>query len=204
MKRYLVLPLTVIALASTWAFVFYTSPAQEMSQTPLNTPPPTEDTSVDSEPPVLGKLIMVGHWANTPVASTTSLVRDIQAGGVVIMSAPENPNEIKDWVKEWNEVSDTPLLIAIDQEGGSVTRLRGDGFIQTAQNEITSESKSYEVGLTRGQELSALGINLNFAPVLDTAINPDSFMFERTFPSANSPAKLAAAMSRGLNDSGVS
>lgn len=151
----------------------------------------------------LGQLFMIGHWADTPVASTTALIQKYQLGGVVIMSAPDNPTDITNWVRQWNAVSPEPLLIAIDQEGGQVSRLKSANFTQTSQPTITSAAQAYEVGQTRGAELAALGINMNFAPVLDTASNPQSFMYARTFPSDTQPAVLAAEMVRGLAHHGV-
>lgn len=164
----------------------------------------TEEPAVITEKIVeVGNLLMVGHWANTPIASTTALIADIHAGGVIIMSTPENPEEISGWVAQWNAVSDTPLLIAIDQEGGPVTRLKGPDFIQTGQREITSAEEAYRVGHERGEELAALGINVNFSPVLDSATNPDSFMYSRIFPSSTDASTLAGAMTKGMKEAGV-
>jgi beta-N-acetylhexosaminidase len=146
----------------------------------------------------ISELFMIGHWTNSPVASTTELIQTYGFGGVIIMDAPANPLEIKSWVDEWNRASQIPLLIAIDQEGGPVSRLKGDEFIQTSQREIFDVNQAYEVGRARGQELAALGINMNFAPVLDTATEPDSFMFSRTFGNTAITADLAASMIAGM------
>jgi beta-N-acetylhexosaminidase len=151
----------------------------------------------------LGQLFMIGHWANTPAASTTQLIAQYQLGGVIIMSTPKDPQEIKDWVKEWNAVSKTSLFIAIDQEGGPVSRLKTADFIQTGQSSITTTDQAYAVGLERGQQLSELGINMNFAPVLDTADSPDSFMHQRVFPSETDAPTLAQAMISGMAQSAV-
>ena len=137
---------------------------------------------------------MIGHWADTPVASTTELIRTYNLGGVIIMSAPDNPQDILSWTTQWNAVSNTPLLIAIDQEGGPVTRLKNADFIQTGQRDIHTIEEAETVGVTRGIELAELGINMNFAPVLDTARNPTSFMYSRTFPEDTDAALLSNAL----------
>lgn len=168
--------------------------AEEASQ-----PVVPEESNVSS----VGSLFMIGHWADTPTASTTALIKKHQVAGVIIMSAPENTEEILAWVAEWNEVSKKPLLIAIDQEGGPVSRLKSTNFTQVGQRDILTPEKAYRVGLTRGKELAALGINMNFAPVLDIAINPDSFMFERVFPKGTDAAVLGSAMTQGMRDAGV-
>jgi len=181
-------------------------PSLNTTQKPI--PAVTSVELVESIPAVplenqLGQLFMIGHWADTPVASTTELIAKYQLGGVIIMSTPENSADILTWVNEWNAVSDRPLLIAIDQEGGPVTRLKGAEFIQTGQRDITSQEQAYEVGFTRGTELLKLGINMNFAPVLDTALNPSSFMYSRTFPADTDTAALAGALASGMSEAGV-
>lgn len=163
---------------------------------------PTSETDLPADYPA-GAVIMVGHWANTPVASTTALIREYGVGGVIIMSAPEDPNEILNWTREWQAASKYPLIIAIDQEGGLVNRLKGSDFIQTSQPEIATEEEAYEIGKTRGKELATLGINMNFAPVLDTATSSTAFMYERVFPSDTDAARLAAAMTRGMGEESI-
>jgi beta-N-acetylhexosaminidase len=151
----------------------------------------------------VGEFFMIGHWTHIPTASTTALIEEYGFGGVIIMDTPENPTVISDWVAEWNAVSEVPLLIAIDQEGGPVTRLRQPGFTQTGQQEITTISQAYDVGVARGTELAKLGITMNFAPVLDTAYDPTSFMYSRTFRDSTNSAALAQAMIAGMQSAGV-
>jgi beta-N-acetylhexosaminidase len=179
----------------------YESPTEE--GTSVNAPSPESPGTTVSPETQLGQLFMIGHWADTPVASTTALIKKYQLGGVIIMSAPENPQAIVDWVTQWNAVSETPLFIAIDQEGGPVTRLKGDQFVQTGQRYITTAEQAFEIGRTRGKELENLGINMNFAPVLDTAANPKSFMHSRTFPENTDAATLAASMITGMSEQNV-
>lgn len=193
------LVLVTVACLIAATFYFYLSGMRKAVQVPETVPP----TEVAKSPEILGQLFMVGHWANTPVASTTELIKKYGIGGVIIMSAPEDANEIKAWTKEWRAASAFPLFIAIDQEGGPVSRLKDDNFTQTGQREIYDIETAYAVGKKRGEELAALGINMNFAPVLDTAKNPDSFMYERVFKNQNESALLADAMVRGMSESGV-
>jgi beta-N-acetylhexosaminidase len=164
---------------------------------------PKQTTSTIKTQLPVGRVFMIGHWANQPVASTTERIQQYQVGGVIIMSTPENPLEITDWVREWQSVSNEPLLIAIDQEGGPVSRLRGPSFTETSQREITSTTSAYLLGKKRGEELQALGITLNFAPVVEGAENPDSFMYDRVFSDKEKIADYAATLSTGLAESGI-
>lgn len=181
----------------------YQSPALPNNTTIKNDTPSRESEKTTPLATQVGQVFMIGHWADTPVASTTALIKKYQLGGVIIMSTPENPDEILSWTNQWNEVSETPLLIAIDQEGGPVTRIKNASYVQTGQRDISTEAEAYSTGLTRGTELYHLGINMNFAPVLDSAQNPTSFMYSRTFPEGTKPAKLASDMIRGMSEAQV-
>jgi beta-N-acetylhexosaminidase len=165
-----------------------------------STPSPTETPPLET---MIGQLFIIGHWAHTPLASTTALLQEHHLGGVVIMSVPENPATIKEWVTTWQEAAEIPLIIAIDQEGGPVSRLRGENFNTVSQRAITDTTIAYQTGVERGNELAALGITMNFAPVLEHATKPDSFLYERVFPSTTDSAALASALLSGMSTAGV-
>jgi beta-N-acetylhexosaminidase len=146
---------------------------------------------------------MIGHWAKTPLASTTELIKKHQLGGVIIMSTPKDPHEIALWTKTWQESVDYPLMIAVDQEGGEVSRLNSPDFDTTGQRNISTVNEAYNLGLIRGKELKDLGINMNFAPVLDSATYPTSFMYNRVFENRALSPDLAAAMIQGMAEQAV-
>jgi len=151
----------------------------------------------------VGQLFAIGHWANMDADTTAARVRDLQLGSVIIMSAPENESAVADWTTNWQAGADTPLIISIDQEGGIVSRLRGSNHTQVAQSEITEETTAYEVANERAVALQTLGINANYAPVIDRSVSPDSFMYPRVFRDPAMIAPLADAMIRGYQDRGV-
>jgi beta-N-acetylhexosaminidase len=77
-----------------------------------------------------------------------------------------------------------PLLVAVDQEGGSVARLREGvpqlpGARQVAQTQSPDEAErsAYQAGIALGR----LGINTNLAPVLDVVDDPTSFLYARSY-----------------------
>lgn len=97
-----------------------------------------------------------------------------------------------------------PALIAIDQEGGCVTRLRSEATVFPSAMVIArtgDPANAYKVGRMMGGELRALGINLDCAPVLDTLSGPA----ERRYygQTVQSIADYGCAMARGLRDAGV-
>ena len=101
-----------------------------------------------------------------------------------------------------------PLLIAADQEGGQLTAL-GEGATQFAGNMALGATRDPDlarrVGYAIGRELSAVGININYAPVLDLNTEPrNPALGTRAFSDDPSvAARLGAAMVEGLQAAGV-
>jgi beta-N-acetylhexosaminidase len=104
-----------------------------------------------------------------------------------------------------------PLLIAVDQEGGVVQRVRApatqwppmlalDGH-PTGDDEVLAE----ELGRALGRELAALGFDIDFAPVLDVHTNPaNPIIGDRAFGrTAADVTRRALATARGLAAGGV-
>ena len=105
------------------------------------------------------------------------------------------------------ESGQPPLLIAADQEGGQLiavdqtTPFPGN----MALGATGSERLTYKVGRAIGKELSAVGINIDFAPVCDVNSNPlNPVIGTRSFgEDPKLVARLSAALIRGLQSSGV-
>lgn len=139
----------------------------------------------------IGQLLMVGFRGYQP-ADTSHIVRDLKMhnlGGVILFDydVPTGRNirniESADQVLSLNDslqsLASTPLLIAIDQEGGRVARLKPSrGFPETVSAEYlgtlddTDTTRAYAEEQT--ELLSDLGFNVNFAPVVDLNTNPDN------------------------------
>lgn len=102
----------------------------------------------------------------------------------------------------------TPLLIATDQEGGQLLAL-GDGFTPFAGPMAIGATGDAElaerVGRAIGRELRAVGVNVDYAPVLDVASQPGNpALGIRSFGSDPvEVARLASAWLRGLQSAGV-
>jgi beta-N-acetylhexosaminidase len=99
------------------------------------------------------------------------------------------------------------LLMSIDQEGGIVTRLQSGTNMpgNMALGATRSEQLAYKVGHAIGEELYALGINMNLAPVLDVNNNPDNPVIGVRSFSENPElvAELGVSYIKGLQDSGI-
>jgi beta-N-acetylhexosaminidase len=104
--------------------------------------------------------------------------------------------------------ADAPLLVSIDQEGGLVMRLRGLGTDWPPMLNVGSAgdaARTLQVGRALGEELGALGIGWDFAPVLDVHTNPaNPVIGNRAFGTTpEAVATHALAFWRGLRAAGV-
>ncbi len=100
-----------------------------------------------------------------------------------------------------------PLLIMVDQEGGTVTRVKVGTPIPSPLALAQAEDPLWIEGYakTKGELLASAGFNMNLAPVLDiTDASRDSFIANRAF--SGDPTKVtevAMAYSRGMNAAGI-
>lgn len=139
---------------------------------------------------LVGNMFIVGFYG-TKVNQNSQIINDIERyhlGGVILFDKHpskkgkskniQNPKQLRQLTQTLQSSSPYPLLIAIDQEGGKVARLKKkNGFQQNypsakevSKNHTTTDTQ--KIYTTMGKELSKLGINLNFAPVVDMEINP--------------------------------
>ena len=161
--------------------------------TPGEARPESEETRVGSEELDLwiGQMLMVGFRGTELNEGDPflGLVGDFHLGGVVLFDYDvPSQSPVRNIVSsaqvirltaQLQSAARTPLLIAIDQEGGKVARLKEKhGFPATlSAGEL---GRRDEESLTRSSAratadlLVHLGINLNFAPVLDLAVNSDN------------------------------
>lgn len=98
-------------------------------------------------------------------------------------------------------------IVAVDQEGGRVQRLRSPFIEVPSMRRLASGGESLVLATARcvGAQLAALGFNVDFAPVLDVDTNPDNPVIgDRSFSrDARQVARLGAHWIRGLQESGV-
>jgi beta-N-acetylhexosaminidase len=166
-----------------------------------------EQVVIDELKDKAGQLFIIGFEGKTLTSKFEEFFKKYKPGGVLLLSENiENSEQLKVLINDLQSLSKKetgfPLLIAVDQEGGLISRL---GFLEekTAQSEISDQNHAYTVGLKRGGELKELGVNLNLAPVLDSAQN-DDFLFERSFQkSTDLSGQLAKFLIQGQKDTGV-
>ncbi len=164
----------------------------------------------------IGELVMVGFRGTTLDGSEPILeqVRAGQVGGVVLFDVDlatgssrniDSPEQLKSLVAELQAAAPSPLLVAVDQEGGRVSRLKERyGFPATLSQQELGERNAVE--LTRSQArqtaeiLANAGINLNLAPVVDLNVNPASPVIGALGRSFSANPALVADHARAVID----
>ncbi|OLS37095.1 beta-N-acetylhexosaminidase [Alkalihalophilus pseudofirmus] len=137
------------------------------------------------------------------------LVKDYHLGGVILFR--ENvvtTEQTTKLVADYQAASEKfGLLMTIDQEGGIVTRLQSGTDMpgNMALGATRSPELAKNVGRVIGSELHSLGINMNFAPVMDVNNNPDNPVIGvRSFgEDPKLVADMGVAYTHGLQSSGV-
>jgi beta-N-acetylhexosaminidase len=128
----------------------------------------------------IGQLIVFGFDALSLNDHAINLITKYKVGNVILFARNiKSPKQLFTLNKNLQELAmkttGIPLIISIDQEGGMVTRIKNGGtFFPGAMTLSASDNieNSYLAGKHMGRELSALGINMNLAPVLDVNNNP--------------------------------
>ncbi len=131
----------------------------------------------------VGQLLMVHFNGEAVNEDARFLVQNIKVGGIIYynwsngLHSPEQVKILSIGLQQLTAFNRNPipLLIAVDQEGGAVTRLKngfthfpGNGDLGKTSNPLIAK----DVALAIGQELQAVGINMNLAPVVD--VNPNN------------------------------
>jgi len=160
---------------------------------------------------MIGRMLLVGF--EDEVLNKNSeiirLIKEYELGGVILFdrfysdrSKTKNissPMQLQLLTSSLKSFSKKPLLISVDQEGGKVARLKPDyGFEKIPSAKEVSKLdtlKAKKIYRTQAQMLSDAGINSNFAPVVDLAVNPKNRVIvglERSYGSdSNKVVKYA-------------
>ena len=159
-------------------------------------------------------MLMSGFEGTTVTQETEDLIRNHHVGGLILFSRNyENPKQLYQLIRDLQDVAAStstglPLFISVDQEGGRVARLT-EPFTQypplCCLGHAQSESLAYRFGQSLASELMDVGINMDYAPVLDVHTNPENpIIGDRAIASdPETVAKLANAFIKGFKDKGM-
>ena len=192
--------------------------SQSLFPSPSATSPPTQEPSPTATPEgmalrqMIGQMLLVGFRGLTveEAEPTRALIASGELGGVLLFSVDqptggvrnvESPQQLQSLVSGLAAAAPpaTPLLVAIDQEGGEVARLNPThGFPPTPSAAEMGQGESTTTEQTARRMAGTLadaGVTLNLAPVVDLAVNPDNPIIaalERSF-SADPDVVIAHA-----------
>ena len=127
----------------------------------------------------LGQLMLAGFTGQSIPVELRSLAREFDLGGIVLFARNvAEPAQVADLAREAQELSSTaPVWVGIDQEGGRVQRVKAP---LTVWPPAATLGRADDPALTRrfgralARELRAMGITIDFAPVLDVLTRRDN------------------------------
>ncbi len=158
----------------------------------------------------VGQLAIAGFAGHTIPAELRSLAREFDLGGVILFARNvEAPEQVADLAREAQSLAkELPLWVSVDQEGGRVARLKAPftvwpPMITLGRSGDTQLASRFARALAA--ELKAVGVSLDYAPVLDVLTNPknpaigDRALGER----AGDVAQLGRAIITALQAEGI-
>ncbi len=158
----------------------------------------------------IGQLAVVGFEGKTIGAELSALAREFDLGGVILFARNvESPEQVAELAVEAQGLAgDLPLWVGIDQEGGRVARIKRpltEWPPMLTLGRADDETLAGRFGAALARELSAVGVSIDFAPVLDVLTaskNPaigDRALGERP----DLVGRLGAAIVRALQEGGI-
>lgn len=152
--------------------------------------------------------------ARCPRENTVQDITDYHLSGYLLFAVDfetETPESVTQKIQSWQHAADIPLLIAVDEEGGTVTRV--SKFKAFRSEKFPAPRKIYASGgldaiLETEKEkclmLADLGINVNLAPVCDIATDQEAFMYRRSLGlSPVETAEVISEMVQTMNDQSI-
>lgn len=158
----------------------------------------------------IGQLLIAGFDGPTVPVELRSLAREFGLGGVILFARNiAEPEQVAELCFDASRlVPDLPLWVSVDQEGGRVARLKAP-FTQWPP--MATLGRSGDVGLAErfaramASELKAVGVTLDYAPVLDVHTNAKNPVIgDRALSDKpDVVARLGAAIVRALQAEGI-
>lgn len=158
----------------------------------------------------LGQMFLIETTYKSYSQDVDNMVVGMHAGAMIVYQQNITDwQQLHDYLASIQAHAAIPMMISMDEEGGGVDRLGFNNLappIPSAENmAATGDPKAvYNEGVTAAQEMTALGINTDLAPVVDVRVTPDAIEWDRLF--GNNPTtvdRYAGAFLNGLQDNDV-
>lgn len=173
------------------------------------TPPAEPQAPAEPEPPdpiqtLLESLSLeekVGQlfFVRCPEANAVADIKTYHLGGYILFGRDtkgKTAEELRNTIAAYQAAADIPLLIGVDEEGGTVVRVSANPRLRSAKfpDPRTLWQKGLEAVKADTREkaalLRSLGFNVNLAPVADVSVSANDFIYKRT---TGEPAETASA-----------
>src|SRR6187399_3078810 len=158
----------------------------------------------------IGQMLIAGFDGQQLPVELRSIAREFGLGGVILFARNiAEPEQVAELCHEAATLAPgLPLWVSVDQEGGRVARLKAP-FTEWPPMAVLGRSGDVQLAqrfaTALAAELRAVGITLDYAPVLDIHTNPKNpIIGDRALAEdADLVARLGVAIIRGLQDHGV-
>lgn len=202
MKKLLCAVLLLVLLLTGCGGEMVPPPPEEPDLPPAETPeaPPEEEPEPPEDPEEAALLALlegmtleekVGQlfFVRVPAENAVEDVMTYHLGGYLLFGRDtqgKTANELIQTTASYQAAAELPLLIGVDEEGGTVVRVSSNPHLRSKK--FSSPGKLWKEGLdallreTREKSilLKSLGFNVNLAPVADVSTNPRDFIYDRT------------------------
>jgi beta-N-acetylhexosaminidase len=157
----------------------------------------------------LGQMIIVQFVGPTYSLDISTMISQYHVGAALLFTANDNiynKAQLKGLIQQMQSNTAIPMIVAIDQEGGTVDRLMALDGPRSAAATIGATNdpeKAKAAGIQDAKDLASYGFNLNLAPVVDVTNVYNPQLYDRTY--GNNVAlvtKMAQAYLQGLQQSG--
>lgn len=152
--------------------------------------------------------------ARCPETDAAQLAADYHLGGYILFGRDfkdKTAEQVTTDIQSYQDAAEIPLLIAVDEEGGTVNRVSSNPNLRSSPfrspRALYSEG-GLELVRSDAQEkcrlLESLGININFAPVCDVSQDPADFIYDRTLGrDAQETSQYVAAVVETMAEEGM-
>jgi beta-N-acetylhexosaminidase len=157
----------------------------------------------------LGQMLVVGFQGHQAPQHILDWLKEGRIGGVILFARNiDTRKQLRALTQELRKAARRPILVAIDQEGGAVARLR-EGFTESpgamALGAADDPRLTYQVSRVLAVEMRAVGVNWNLAPAIDLThdIRNPSVGTRSLGSNPEHVARHAVAQIRGFQENGV-
>lgn len=159
----------------------------------------------------IGQMFLV----RCPLPEQVDSYLSMNPGGFILFGRDfqdKTREQVLDNVKYYQDNNKIPMIIGVDEEGGTVVRVSSNPLL--AKERFKSPQELYAIGgldeIKRDAKeksllLLGLGVNLNLAPVADVSVNEEDFIYQRAFgKTASQTAKYVKTVVESMNESNIS